>query len=201
VQLATQLLAFGLPAALPARFLVAAAFRVGHQGALRSSLRNAQFPLAFPYRMYLTFLTLHSWARWAVLLGLLFGLGRAYRGWLGGQPFTALDDTTRHSVATVAHVQLVLGYLLYFNSPLVRAFHLREVAHNPGALFFGLQHVACMTLAIVVLTLGSALAKRRVTDTGKFRAMALWFTAALLLILVAIPWPFSPFAQRPYLRF
>jgi hypothetical protein len=31
--------------------------------------------------------------------------------------------------------------------------------------------------------------------------MALWFTAALLLILVAIPWPFSPFAQRPYLRF
>jgi hypothetical protein len=64
-----------------------------------------------------------------------------------------------------------------------------------------LQHVACMTLAIVVLTLGSALAKRRVTDTGKFRAMALWFTAALLLILMAIPWPFSPFAQRPYLRF
>jgi hypothetical protein len=151
--------------------------------------------------MYLTLLTLHSWVRWAVLLGLLFGLGRAYRGWLGGQPFTTLDDTTRHTVATIAHVQLVLGYVLYFNSPLVRAFHLRDVMHAPGALFFGLQHVAFMTLSIVVLTAGSALAKRRVTDTGKFRTMALWFTAALLVLLVAIPWPFSPFAQRPYFRF
>jgi hypothetical protein len=151
--------------------------------------------------MYLTLLTIHSWVRWAVLLGLLFGLGRAYRGWLGRQPFSALDDTTRHTVATIAHVQLVLGYLLYFNSPLIQAFHLRDVIHDPGALFFGLQHVAFMTLAIVVLTIGSALAKRRITDTSKFRTMALWFTAALLVMIVAIPWPFSPFAQRPYLRF
>jgi hypothetical protein len=151
--------------------------------------------------MYLTFLTLHSWARWGVLLSLLFGLGRAYRGWLGGRSFTALDETTRHTVATIAHVQLVLGYLLYFNSPLVRAFHLRDATHDTGALFFGLQHVALMTLAIVVLTLGSAFAKRRATDSGKFRTMALWFTAALLVMLVAIPWPFSPLAQRPYLRF
>jgi hypothetical protein len=151
--------------------------------------------------MYLTLLTLHSWVRWAVLLGLLFGLGRAYRGWLGQRPFTALDDTTRHTVATIAHVQLVLGYLLYFNSPLLQAFHLRDATPAPGSLFFGLQHVAFMTLAIVVLTLGSALAKRRVTDIGKFRTMALWFTAALLVIMVAIPWPFSPFAQRPYFRF
>lgn len=151
--------------------------------------------------MYLTLLTLHSWVRWVVLLGLLVGLGRAYRGWVGRQPFTALDDTTRHTVATVAHVQLVLGYLLYFNSPLVRAFHLRDVTHAPSALFFGLQHVAFMTLAVVVLTIGSALAKRRLTDAGKFRTMALWFTAALLVLVVAIPWPFSTFAQRPYFRF
>jgi hypothetical protein len=151
--------------------------------------------------MYLTLLTFHSWVRWAVLFGLLFGLGRAYRGWLGGRPFTALDDTTRHSVATIAHVQLVLGYFLYFNSPLVLSFRLRDDRHAPGALFFGLQHIILMTLAIVVLTLGSALAKRRVTDNAKFCTMALWFTAALLVMLVAIPWPFSPFAQRPYFRF
>ena len=151
--------------------------------------------------MYFVLLTLHSWGRWAVLLGLLFGGGRAYRGWLGRRPFTPLDDTTRHSVATVAHGQLVLGYGLYFTSPLVRAFHLRDATHDPGALFFGFQHVALMTLAIVVLTLGSALAKRRATDPAKFRTMALWFTGALLLILAAIPWPFSPFAHRPYFRF
>lgn len=150
--------------------------------------------------MYLTLLTLHSLVRWAVVAGLLFGLFRAYRGWLGNQPFTALDNSVRHRVATVAHVQLVLGYLLYFVSPLVASFHLRDAAPAPTALFFGLQHVAMMTTAIVVLTLGSAMAKHQATNSAKFRTMALWFTAAALLILIAIPWPFSPWASRPYFR-
>ena len=150
--------------------------------------------------MYSTLLTLHSWTRWAVLVGMLFGLFRAYRGWLSQRPFTRLDDTTRHTVATVAHVQLVLGYLLYFQSPLVQRFHLRDAAPDPDALFFSVQHVALMTLAIGTLTIGSALAKRRPTDPAKFRTMALWFTAALVIILVAIPWPFSPFAHRPFFR-
>ena len=72
--------------------------------------------------------------------------------------------------------------------------------HDPGALFFGLQHVLAMTVAVVVLTIGSALAKRRVSSPEKFRTMALWFTAALLLIFLTIPWPFFPWAQRPYFR-
>ncbi|OUJ74706.1 hypothetical protein [Hymenobacter crusticola] len=151
--------------------------------------------------MYALLLTLHSLFRWVVLAGLLLGLGRAYRGWLGRRAFTRLDNTVRHTVATLAHVQLMLGYGLYFASPLVQAFHLRDTEHAPTALFFGFQHVATMTVAIVVLTIGSALAKRRTTSEEQFRTMALWFTAALLLILLAIPWPFSPFASRPYFRF
>lgn len=150
--------------------------------------------------MYLVLLTLHSWGRWAVLLGLLWGIGRAYRGWRGARPFTPLDNTVRLSVATLAHVQLTLGYLLYFQSPVVRSFHLRDAVHDPGALFFGLQHVLAMTVAVVVLTIGSALAKRRASSPEQFRTMALWFTAALLLLFLAIPWPFLPWAQRPYFR-
>jgi hypothetical protein len=151
--------------------------------------------------MYVVLLTLHSLFRWAVLVGLLVGLGRAYRGWLGKKAFLGVDDTVRHTVATLAHVQLMLGYGLYFASPLVQAFHLRDAEHAPTALFFAVQHVAAITVSIVVLTIGSALAKRRPTSAEKFRTMALWFTAALLLILLAIPWPFSPFASRPFLRF
>lgn len=150
--------------------------------------------------MYLTILTLHSLVRWAVLVSLLAAIFRAYRGWLGGRAFTPFDDTIRHGSATVAHVQLVLGYTLYLVSPLLASFHFRDAEHDPGALFFGVQHVALMTLAITVLTIGSALAKRQASDHAKFRTMAGWFTLALLLILVAIPWPFSPFAQRPLIR-
>ncbi|MBO0358087.1 hypothetical protein J0X19_09045 [Hymenobacter sp. BT186] len=151
--------------------------------------------------MYSTLLFLHSLGRWAVVGGLVYGIARAYRGWLGNQPFTPLDNTIRHTVATIAHVQLMLGYALYFVSPLLKTFHLRDAEHDPGTLFFGFQHVAAMTVAIVVLTIGAARAKRQPTSTAQFRTMALWFTAALLLILLAIPWPFSPLASRPYFRF
>jgi hypothetical protein len=150
--------------------------------------------------MYLIILTLHSLFRWVVLLALLTSLFRAYRGWLGGRTFTAFDNSIRHNSATVAHLQLVLGYTLYLISPFIASFHFSDAEHDPGTLFFGVQHVALMTLAIAVLTIGSALAKRRATDREKFRTMAVWFTLALLLILVAIPWPFSPLAQRPLIR-
>jgi len=150
--------------------------------------------------MYLTILTLHSFFRWVVLIGILTSLFRAYRGWLGRRAFVALDNTIRHTTATLAHVQLILGYGLYMISPFIASFHLRDAEHDPGALFFGFQHVALMTLAITMLTIGSALAKRKATDKEKFRTMAVWFTLALLIIVAAIPWPFSPFAQRPLIR-
>ena len=66
------------------------------------------------------------------------------------------------------------------------------------ALFFGLLHLILMLIAIVLITLVSALAKRRLTDREKFRTMLVWFTIALLMIFIAIRWPFSPLANRPY---
>ena len=133
--------------------------------------------------MYVLLLTLHSLLRWAVLAGLLLGLGRGYRGWLLARPFTALDNALRHWAATLAHLQLLLGYALYFSSPLVASFRQTGAAAGPEARFFGLLHVLLMTTAVVILTIGSALARRRPTDAARFRTMALWFTAALLLIL------------------
>lgn len=151
--------------------------------------------------MYALLLTLHSLFRWAVLGGLLLALLRGWHGWLAARAFRPFDNALRHWAATLAHVQLMLGYALYFSSPLVASFRHAAAPPTPDARFFGLLHVLLMTAAVVVLTIGSALARRRPTDAARFRTMALWFLAALLLILVAVPWPFSPLASRPLLRF
>jgi hypothetical protein len=57
-----------------------------------------------------------------------------------------------------------------------------------------------MIMAIIIITIGSALAKRKSSDKEKFKTMGLWFSIALIIIFIAIPWPFSPFANRPYFR-
>ncbi len=152
--------------------------------------------------MYSVLLVLHSFCRWLLFLALLMAIYKGFRGWLGNKPFGRGDNRLRHTTATIAHIQLVLGYILYFNSPFIRYFrqHYKEAIMQFDYVFFGMIHIALMTIAVVLVTAGSSIAKRKGTPRGQFRAMACWFLAAFLLILMAIPWPFSPLSQRPYFR-
>jgi hypothetical protein len=67
-------------------------------------------------------------------------------------------------------------------------------------LFFRLVHISLMVIAVVIITIGSASARRMGKDKLKYKTMLLWFSIALLIILTAIPWPFSPLVQRPFFR-
>ncbi len=137
-----------------------------------------------------------------VVLSLLYAIYRGIRGWMGKRSFTLADNRVRHITATIAHIQLALGYVLYFNSPLIAYFrgNYQEAIKQFDYLFFGLLHVILMSIAVIVITIGSSSAKRSVTNQGKFRIMTLLFVLGLLIIFIAIPWPFSPLAHRPYLR-
>lgn len=152
--------------------------------------------------MYQTLTFYHSLFRWLVLVSLLYALFRAYRGYFFNRAFSKTDNLVRHWTATIAHIQLMIGIVFYTQSPVIRYFwnHFSTAIHEPDTVFFGLIHIALMLTAIVLITIGSALAKRRATDKARFRTMLTWFTCALVLILIAIPWPFSPLAARPYFR-
>jgi len=152
--------------------------------------------------MYQTLIFLHSIFRWLVLLSLFYAIFRSYKGLKAKLVFTKADNTVRHLTATVAHIQLMLGIILYSHSPAVK--HFFAAINKTGSItepfFFSVIHISMMLSAIVIITIGSALAKRKPTDREKFKTMLVWFSIALTLIFIAIPWPFSPLVQRPYLR-
>ncbi len=152
--------------------------------------------------MYQELLSAHSFTRWLVLVALLFAIYRAGKGFWQKKPFTKRDNTVRHWTATIAQIQLLIGMLLYFKSPIIHYFHthFREAVDSLDTTFFGLIHPLLMLSAIVVLSIGSSFTKRRTTDSDKFRTMLIWYGGALLIILLAIPWPFSPLASRPLIR-
>ncbi|MDD2829560.1 MAG: hypothetical protein PHW18_08310 [Sulfuricurvum sp.] len=151
---------------------------------------------------YTIILLVHSWLRWIVVVSLLYSLYRAYTGWFREKSFTNFDNSLRHSVATIAHIQLLFGLLLYGISPIISYFlsHFSETVHIREIRFFGLEHSVTMLLAIFVITLGSMIAKRQKIDRLKFRTIAIWYTIAFILIIVAIPWEFSSMVSRPYFR-
>lgn len=152
--------------------------------------------------MYTVTLFLHSIFRWLVLLFLCYAIFQGYRGYRLKKDFSKWDNSIRHWTATIAHIQLVLGMLVYIKSPLI-AYYFSDfknlIAHWDLA-FFGLFHIILMFFAIVMITLGSAKAKRKGIAQEKYKTMFLWFLIALIIIFIAIPWPFSPLANRPYLR-
>jgi hypothetical protein len=151
--------------------------------------------------MYSILLTAHSIFRWLVLLSLIFAIYRSWRGYAYKSPFTTKDDAIRHWTATIAHVQLMLGIILYSQSPMVKYYFSSGGLSSGEPLFFGVIHILLMLIAIVIITIGSAKAKRKIIDTEKFRTMLIWYSIALVIILIAIPWPFSPLSHRPLLRF
>ncbi len=152
--------------------------------------------------MYITLLTIHSLVRWLVLASLLFAIYRAYKGWLTDKSFSKFDNTVRYITATIAPIQLIVGLGLYFISPVIDFFlHNYKNAVKVGEIrFFGIEHSLMMLMAIIIITVGSLKVKNKSKDNEKFRTMAIWFTIGLLVILISIPWPFSPLANRPYFR-
>jgi hypothetical protein len=140
--------------------------------------------------------------RWLVLASLLYAIYRAYKGYSSNAQFSKTENAVRHWTATIAHIQLVIGITLYTQSPIIKYFwhNFNEAIHTLDTAFFGLLHIILMLTAITLITIGSALSKRKTIDKEKFKTMLVWFSISLFIIFIAIPWPFSPLANRPYFR-
>lgn len=152
--------------------------------------------------MYYYLLIFHSLFRWLVLSSLLLAIFKAYTGYFQNRPFTKSDNAIRHWTATIAHIQLIIGIILYIKSPVTQGFwsNFSESIKNMDVAFFGLYHFLLMIISVIFATVGSALAKRKPTDKEKFKTMLIWFGLTLFIIFSAIPWSFSPLANRPYFR-
>ncbi|RKR82901.1 hypothetical protein BDD43_3094 [Mucilaginibacter gracilis] len=146
-------------------------------------------------------LFLHSFWRWLVLGSLIYSIYISYKGKTNKLVFSSAANKWRHWTATIAHIQLMLGMAIYVQSPIV----MYQIADNPNKLFneqsfFRYFHISMMLFAVVLITVGSAKAKRQIKDAEKFGTMLTWFSLALLVIFIAIPWPFSPLTSRPFAR-
>lgn len=148
-----------------------------------------------------TFLLLHSILRWVVLGTLLFAVFRAWQGLKGSQPYAKADKLARTLSVVAIHIQLLVGLALFGHSPSVKAVfaHGLSALGDTQTLFFAVIHTVLMLAAVVLVTIGSAKARRAQTDSQRHGLVLRLFGLALTLILVAIPWPGLPWG-RPWIR-
>lgn len=142
----------------------------------------------------------HSIFRYLLLIALTVTIYWAWEGVFLNKKHAKMARVWAGITSGTSHIQLILGFILYFNSPVAQGFWAEKSLKWTDSLFFGVIHIGLMSTAIIFITIGAALAKRETDDQIRFRIILKYFIWALLFILIAIPWPFSPFAQRPFIR-
>lgn len=152
------------------------------------------------------FLILHSWLRWAILIAAVWTVVRALKGIGKKSAYTSADNKSNLFFMIFMDLQFLAGILLYFTDALgfkaVRSMGMSNVMQNESTRFFAVEHVVMMILAWIIVHIGRSVVKKAPTDIQKHRKSLVYFGIALLLILLAIPWPFrTGLGFHPWFRF
>lgn len=91
---------------------------------------------------------------------------------------------------TVTHLQLLLGLILYFTSPLFSQWSALggKVMKDAYLRKMLVEHPFGVILGITLITIGWVLHKKQKTSQKAFGKIALFFALGLICILSVIPW-------------
>lgn len=142
--------------------------------------------------MYNGMLHLHSVLRWIILLLLLVALFKSFSD--RNKAFTAGHKKVGLFLMISADVMLILGLYQWFAGDLglksIQANGMSVVMKNPMLRFYAIEHLVLMLLAISSIHIGYAYSKKNISDSLKHKRALLFYGLALLMILIAVPWPF-----------
>jgi hypothetical protein len=104
--------------------------------------------------------------------------------------------------AGVTGLQLILGVILYLipqSFAQMALLNLPTSLRDPQQRFFLTEHTVVMFVAVILAQVAAGASRRAPVAQAKFRRAAILSTISLLLILLAIPWPFLSYG-RPWIR-
>lgn len=128
---------------------------------------------------------LHSTLAIILLVALIISIVITAINYFGSKPYN-------RKIALIgfisAHLQLLIGLIIYFVSPLgMQSFSGANMSNSLSRLYF-LEHPLMMIIAIVLITIGYSKAKKAKEDYAANRTVFITYTIALILILSRIPW-------------
>lgn len=126
--------------------------------------------------MYQILRSAHSGWRYVVLILLVLALVQALAGWFGKKPYTEGNRKLNVFALIATHIQILVGLVMYFISPLVEA----------GIRYWKMEHIGMMIFAAILVTVGNARSKRGDDASAKHRTIVIYFGLALVVIIAAI---------------
>ena len=134
--------------------------------------------------MYETIQSVHSILAYAALGLLVLASINAIFGLTSKKLFTDKDLRLSLFTLIICHIQLLVGLILYFVSPL----GLEQLGNmSDSARPLSLEHPLTNIIALVLITIGWSKHKKEESNNGKFKKIAVFYTLGLVLILSRLP--------------
>ncbi|MBS7320364.1 MAG: hypothetical protein Q4G18_00590 [Myroides sp.] len=128
----------------------------------------------------------HSYIAYLALILLVVAAINAIIGMTSNKEFKDNDRKLSLFALIFTHVQLLIGIILYFVSPLVQSF---SVAMKDSTLrLYALEHPLINIIAVVLITIGWSKHKKAATNKAKFKSIGIMYAIGTILILSRIPW-------------
>lgn len=128
----------------------------------------------------------HSGWAYLALLILLVVVINSWIGMTSKKEFTPKDRKIAMFGLIATHIQLLVGLILWFVSPLGKAAF--GNMSDAATRLTSLEHPLINIIAIVLITIGWSRHKKAASNETKFKSIALFYSLGLALILIRIPW-------------
>ena len=135
--------------------------------------------------MYTGLLTTHSLLRYFILIALVVVIVKAVIGLMQNQPYGKWDNKFSLYLFIFTHMQLLVGLILYFDSPFVKFGS--GTMSDKVTRYWTVEHIFAMLIAVVLITLARTTSKRMSNDAAKHKRMAI-FNFVALAVIVAMIW-------------
>ena len=140
--------------------------------------------------MYLFIQKFHSGWAYLVLILLVVTVLNAVRGFYFQKEFSASDRKIALFTLIFCHIQLLVGLILYFQSPI--GFSLIQNVGMSGldsaTRLTAVEHPFTNIIALTLITVGWSRHKKMELSAAKFKSFIIFYGIGLILILSMIPW-------------
>jgi len=141
--------------------------------------------------MYNVIKSLHSYWAYLVLIVLIIATVNAIIKTVGDKEYAASDFRKSLFTLIVSHIQLLIGFVLYFVSPRLQLFSesgMGDIMKDSVNRLYLVEHPIINIIAVALITIGYSKHKKKLTSSTKLKTIAIFYTIALVLFLSRIPW-------------
>jgi len=133
-------------------------------------------------------LNFHSILRYFILLFAVIVVIQSLAGILGKRKFLKSNKMGALALLIFCDLQLLLGFALYFLKGWASVLTSGGAMANKYNRFWTVEHSVGMLVAIILVHVGYAAAKKNMDDARKFKRLLWCVLIALIIFVGTIPW-------------